>query len=153
MTEDVDRPDHYGIIGRFFRNPLLWIGFGIAVFIQMMNGLNLYFPDVPRMLLSLDTGPMLRDAPWNQIHFAGRPKPDLLSLRHHRLRIAGTGREPGSTAIPVATLKFGKGRFPHFARHPVFGLPPTSGRPKSIFIRGDSGCLPPLRHRSDIKAR
>jgi hypothetical protein len=34
MTEDINRPDQYGTIGRFFRTPLLWIGFGIAVFIQ-----------------------------------------------------------------------------------------------------------------------
>ncbi|MDQ3812604.1 MAG: hypothetical protein M3347_01480, partial [Armatimonadota bacterium] len=34
---------------------------------QTLNGLNLYFPDVPRVPLSLDTGPMLQEAPWNQI--------------------------------------------------------------------------------------
>ncbi len=67
MTEDLDRPDQYGTIGRFFRNPQLWVGFGIAVFIQMMNGLNFYFPDVPRFPLSLDTAPLLSEAPWNQV--------------------------------------------------------------------------------------
>ncbi|HEX8236097.1 MAG TPA: DUF6785 family protein [Abditibacteriaceae bacterium] len=68
MTEDVDRPDQYGVLGRFFRNPIMWVGFGIAVFIQLLNGLNLYFPDVPRVPLNIDTGPMFSEAPWNQMH-------------------------------------------------------------------------------------
>ncbi|HEX8550004.1 MAG TPA: DUF6785 family protein [Abditibacteriaceae bacterium] len=67
MTQDVDHPDEHGAIGRFFRNPLLWIGVSIAVFIQMMNGLHLYFPDVPIVPLSIDMWPMLQEAPWNQI--------------------------------------------------------------------------------------
>ncbi len=67
MTEDVDHADKYGALGRFFKNPLLWIGFGIAVFIQLVNGLHLYFPDVPPIPLSLDMTPFLQEAPWNQI--------------------------------------------------------------------------------------
>ena len=47
MVEDMDEPGKYGALGRFFRNPMMWIGFGIAVFIQLMRGLHLYFPDVP----------------------------------------------------------------------------------------------------------
>ncbi len=67
MTEDVDRSDARGAIGSFFRNPLMWLGFGLAVFIQSVNGLSLYFPDVPRIPLGLDTGPLFSEAPWNQI--------------------------------------------------------------------------------------
>lgn len=67
MTQDVDHADQYGSLGRFFKNPGLWIGVGIVVFVQMVNGLNLYFPDVPRIPLSLDMGPMLQESPWNQI--------------------------------------------------------------------------------------
>ena len=51
----------------FFRNPLMWIGVGIAVLIQGLNGLNSYFPDFPVVPLSVNTGPMLSEAPWNQI--------------------------------------------------------------------------------------
>ena len=65
MTEDVDKPR--GGVGEFFRSPTMWIGFGIAVFIQMLNGLHLYFPDVPEMPLSLGTGNLFTEAPWNQI--------------------------------------------------------------------------------------
>jgi hypothetical protein len=66
MTEDVDRPQH-GTVGRFFRNPMMWVGFGIAVVIQTLNGLNLYFPDVPKVVLNLDTGPLFTEPPWNQV--------------------------------------------------------------------------------------
>jgi hypothetical protein len=51
----------------FFRQPIMWIGFGIAVSIQLINGLNVYFPDVPALVLNLDTGPYLTESPWNQI--------------------------------------------------------------------------------------
>lgn len=67
LTEDVDRKDRYGIIGHFFRNPLMWVGFGIAATIQLLNGLNLYFPEVPQVPLSIATGPLFTEAPWNQI--------------------------------------------------------------------------------------
>ena len=52
---------------RFLRNPLMWMGFGIAAFIQLMNGLNLYFPEVPAVPLEINTGPLFSEAPWNQI--------------------------------------------------------------------------------------
>ena len=67
LTEDLDREDKYAFIGRFFRNPLMWIGFGVAVFIQALRGLHLYFPDVPTFPLDINMGPMLTEAPWNQI--------------------------------------------------------------------------------------
>ncbi len=67
MVEDMDEPDKFGTFGRFFRNPMMWIGFGIAVFIQLMRGLHLYFPDVPDFPLGIDTGSLFTEAPWNQL--------------------------------------------------------------------------------------
>ncbi len=52
---------------RFFKNPLVWLGFGISVFIEMMNGLHNYYPDVPAFPLSLPTGQFMTEAPWNQL--------------------------------------------------------------------------------------
>jgi hypothetical protein len=66
LTEDADRTDVYGTFGRFFRNPLVWMGFGIAVFIQGINGLNFYYADVPRFPLELK-GTFFSEPPWNQI--------------------------------------------------------------------------------------
>jgi hypothetical protein len=70
LTEDLDRSDQYGVLGRFFRNPMMWSGFGIAVFIQALRGLNLYFPDVPKFPLELNLNAYFSDAPWNQIGWA-----------------------------------------------------------------------------------
>lgn len=67
LTEDVDRPDQLGLLGRFFRNPMMWLGFGIAVFIEGLNGLNFYFPDMPRVPLAIGTGGLFTEAPWNQM--------------------------------------------------------------------------------------
>ena len=65
MTENMDAPG--GAVSPFFRNGLMWSGFGIAVFIQMMRGLHLYFPDVPNFPLGIDTGALFTESPWNQI--------------------------------------------------------------------------------------
>ncbi|MBV9469424.1 MAG: hypothetical protein JO316_18095 [Abitibacteriaceae bacterium] len=67
MTEDLDRQDSYGMLGHFFRNRMMWIGFGITVFIQALRGLHLYFPDVPNFPLELDMNGLFSEAPWNQI--------------------------------------------------------------------------------------
>ncbi|HEX9998476.1 MAG TPA: DUF6785 family protein, partial [Abditibacterium sp.] len=65
LTEDVDKPEK-GPLGDFFRNRLMWLGFGIAVFIQGLRGLNLYYPDFPTFPLEI-TGNFFSEAPWNQI--------------------------------------------------------------------------------------
>jgi hypothetical protein len=69
MTEDLDQSRQASTdrTPGFFRNPLMWIGFGIAFFIELLNGLNLYYPDVPIVPLGINTGPLLSEAPWNQI--------------------------------------------------------------------------------------
>lgn len=66
LTE-VDERSASGATRRFGRDPLMWAGFGVAAFIELMNGLHLYFPDVPAIPLELNTGPLFSEAPWNQI--------------------------------------------------------------------------------------
>jgi hypothetical protein len=51
----------------FWSNRLLWLGFALAAFVQLVNGLNIYFPDVPVIPLKIDSAPFLTEAPWNQI--------------------------------------------------------------------------------------
>lgn len=72
MTEDLERNTaqnaaRHAVHG-FFRNPLMWIGFSIAVLIQGQRGLSLYYPDiVPNFPLDINMGPLLSEPPWNQI--------------------------------------------------------------------------------------
>jgi hypothetical protein len=56
-------------IGPFFRNRLMWIGFGLAAFVQLVNGLSLYFPDIPTISTGISAGPFVSEAPWNQIGY------------------------------------------------------------------------------------
>ncbi len=66
MTENTDANGRVDIRA-FFSNPLMWIGFGAIVFIQGMNGLNVYFPDVPPVPLSYPLGQLFTETPWNQM--------------------------------------------------------------------------------------
>ena len=66
LTEGTDDPLLRGVTP-FFRNPMVWIGIGIAVTIQLANGLNFYYSDFPKIPLEIDTSKMFTEAPWNQI--------------------------------------------------------------------------------------
>ncbi len=69
LTQDMEASQS-GMMARatpLLKKPLLWIGFAIAVAVQIPNGLNGYFPDVPFITLDLPTGPLFSEAPWNQI--------------------------------------------------------------------------------------
>lgn len=63
LTEGTDEKK----VAPILRDGALWIGVGIAVVARSMSSLKLYFPDVPDFPLSLNTGPLLTEAPWNQM--------------------------------------------------------------------------------------
>ena len=49
-----------------FRNRLLWVGFAIAAGIDIINGLNYFYPTVPAIpLRKYDLSQYLTDRPWN----------------------------------------------------------------------------------------
>lgn len=56
-----------------FRNWLFWIGFSIAVFIDLINSLNVYFPSIPTILTPgrgqsfYDLSQWVTSKPWNAI--------------------------------------------------------------------------------------
>src|SRR5690606_18949780 len=60
-----------GFAGKLFSNKTMWVGFGIAVFIELMNGLNRYFPYVPVVPLQL-TGAFFTETPWNPLSLTFR---------------------------------------------------------------------------------
>ena len=53
-----------------YRNRALWIGFGVAFFIDMMRGLHVLYPEVPDLWGERgrnDLGTMVKEPPWNAI--------------------------------------------------------------------------------------
>lgn len=53
--------------GDFWKSRVMWLGFALAACIQLLNGLSVYFPDVPPVPLKINSAPYLTEAPWNQI--------------------------------------------------------------------------------------
>ena len=52
----------------FFRKKIMWIGFGIAGFMNLLNGLHFLYPSVPSLGgSSYDISPLLTARPWNAI--------------------------------------------------------------------------------------
>ena len=49
----------------FFRNPMMWGGFGFAVLVFAVNGLNANFPDWPKFVLDLWLTSLFTERPWN----------------------------------------------------------------------------------------
>ena len=65
LTDGMD--DARTPLGKFFGNNLMWTGFAIAVIVQGLNGLNVYYPDMPKVPLEIATGPLFSEPPWNQL--------------------------------------------------------------------------------------
>ncbi|MBD3184230.1 hypothetical protein GF312_18240, partial [Candidatus Poribacteria bacterium] len=60
--ELIDEPN------RFFKNKIMWIGFGIAAAIDILNGLHQIFPAVPGLHVKLNNiGRYFVSRPWNAI--------------------------------------------------------------------------------------
>lgn len=70
LTEEGEQAAKSGLGAALLHSPMMWCGFGVAVLIQGLNGLNLYFPDVPQVPLTVDTGQLYTEPPWNQIAWA-----------------------------------------------------------------------------------
>ncbi len=52
---------------RFFRNRLMWIGFGISAGLDMVHGLHRFFPFVPDFVTKYNLAPFFAQKPWNAI--------------------------------------------------------------------------------------
>jgi len=61
MVEHADRPF---APGSFFRSGAMWIGFGLAAFLALMNGMNFYVPAWPRALLECNFQALFHSKPW-----------------------------------------------------------------------------------------
>lgn len=50
---------------RFFGNPLMWIGWGIAFGIEVMAGLNYLYPFLPALKMKYNLSPLFVEKPWS----------------------------------------------------------------------------------------
>jgi hypothetical protein len=64
MTEGVERRD---LVGEFFRNRLMWIGFTIAFIYNVTNIVNAYNPGIPAVGKFYDFGRFLTERPWTAL--------------------------------------------------------------------------------------
>jgi hypothetical protein len=56
--------------GSFFRNRVMWMGFGVAAVLESINSFNYLYPNVPFVhLTSFDLAPMFTQPPWNAIGY------------------------------------------------------------------------------------
>jgi hypothetical protein len=65
------------LIARFFRNPYMWIGFGLSFFYNLLNILHAFDPSLPAPGKNLDLGVLFTERPWNAmrpISFQFRPE-------------------------------------------------------------------------------
>jgi hypothetical protein len=63
--------------GAFWRQPLLWLAFGLAGSLDMVNGLSYLWPSIPEFPLLYDLRPFLTEKPWRNIGYVA------LSCRPH----------------------------------------------------------------------
>lgn len=75
-------PDRSAISGvSFFRDPVMWIGFSLAVLYNLFNALKVFNPAVPALGISYPLGQFFTERPWNTMAgFSIFYKPEILGL-------------------------------------------------------------------------
>jgi len=63
----LDMADQTGhrVAGGFLRNPIMWIGFGLATVYNVMNMLNAWNPGVPALGKNFNIGALFTERPWS----------------------------------------------------------------------------------------
>ena len=80
-VEMVSTGESAGTGVQFFRDPIMWIGFSLAVIYNGMNMLNAFNPAVPAMHLMFPIGSLLTEEPWRAMSgLAFWYKPEVMGL-------------------------------------------------------------------------
>jgi len=65
----------------FFRNPVMWVGFGLAVLYNATNMLKVFNPGLPAMGMFYPIGRLFTEFPWNRMAgLAAWYKPEIMGL-------------------------------------------------------------------------
>jgi hypothetical protein len=66
----LDVSDQHGerLVGGFFRNPLMWLGFSLAALHNVLNILHAWNPAVPAMGTGYDLGRLFTERPWSAMN-------------------------------------------------------------------------------------
>jgi hypothetical protein len=77
MVMDLSEPGGGRLVGGFFRNPLMWVGFGLCAVYNVMNILQAWNPAVPALGRQYDIGALFTERPLSAIQplsIAWRPE-------------------------------------------------------------------------------
>ncbi|MFQ6099525.1 MAG: DUF6785 family protein, partial [Armatimonadota bacterium] len=66
MALDMTRSEG-GRVAPFFKNSLMWTGFGLAFLYNLLNMLNAFNPNVPALGKTYDLGALFTERPWSSI--------------------------------------------------------------------------------------
>ena len=66
-AEMVEKPGNDGYFNDFFKNKLMWIGCLIPIALHTLNGMNAYFPAIPRIPTSVPLRPYFTEKPWTPL--------------------------------------------------------------------------------------
>jgi len=82
LSVEMIRPER-GLVAAvsFFRDPVMWVGFSLAVLYNVLNALHVFNPAVPALGINYPLGALFTEAPWNEM--AGLQifyKPEILGI-------------------------------------------------------------------------
>ncbi len=81
--EIAQQDEHRNLIPAFFRNRLMWIGFGLAFAYNLLNILHAFFPAMPAPGKYVDIGRVFTDRPWSAMRpFAFQFRPAVFGLAY-----------------------------------------------------------------------
>ncbi|MCL6628524.1 MAG: hypothetical protein K6U00_02855, partial [Armatimonadetes bacterium] len=78
--------------GRLFRNRLMWIGFSVAAGLDLLNGLNYLYPNIPVLIQTraYDLAPLITQKPWNAMGRASLPTAHTFSYPSTAVGFSGS---------------------------------------------------------------
>ncbi len=67
LVMDISEQTRTGLVSGFFRNPVMWVGFGIALLFNILNILHSWNPSVPALGRGYSFDALFTERPWSAI--------------------------------------------------------------------------------------